>query len=393
MEYESIYESEYETCNKFVLKANSTFLFFITIVYILNVLQIFIVKQYAMNIIMICSVLLFGGPVVIYFFKKAKIFSGLYYAYISATCMLLNICILYSFLTFHVILMFLFPAVIYMIYGNNKLIHYVVYSSMVIMVISHILSCYLGVNPEEPFTDMHNIIVFGLLPKLLIYAALMYAFLFESRHHHQMLRRVVNYSEDMRRTQEELVKAFAEICEAKSGQTGKHVKRVSLYVDIMAQQLGIQNPERECLAIASMMHDVGKLKIPTDILDKEGKLTDDEYAAIKKHTEYGYELLKNSPGRTMELATQIALQHHERYDGHGYEHIQGDKIDYYSRIVAIADVFDALVSNRSYKEKWDPQKAYDIIIEGSGTQFDPQLVEVFKKCYPKFLQVLEQHKN
>lgn len=219
----------------------------------------------------------------------------------------------------------------------------------------------------------------------------MYAFLFETDHNNQMLRKVHSYARDMHDTQEELVRAFAEMCESKSGQTGSHVKRVSEYVDIMAQTLNIHGEERECLVTAAMMHDVGKLNIPAEILDKPGRLTPEEYAIIKKHTQYGHDLLKNSPGRTMEIASDIALNHHEKWDGTGYNGLAGDQISLYSRIMAIADVFDALVSKRSNKDKWTSEEARDEILRQKGKQFDPNLMEVFSECYPRFLDVMKAY--
>ncbi len=108
---------------------------------------------------------------------------------------------------------------------------------------------------------------------------------------------------------------------------------------------------------------------------------------LKKHTVYGYELLKNSPGRTMQIAAQIALNHHERWDGNGYAHVKGEDIDYYSRIMSIADVFDALVSKRSYKSAWSTDDAYNEIVSQAGKQFDPELIKTFTKVYPEFVKI------
>ena len=208
-----------------------------------------------------------------------------------------------------------------------------------------------------------------------------------------MLKSVYQYARDMYVTQYELVSSFSEISESKSGKTGQHIKRVAEYVAVMAEKVGITGKEKEALAIASMMHDVGKLMIPLEILDKPGKLTPEEYEEVKKHTQYGYDMLKNSPGSIMEMGKEIALEHHERWDGTGYAGKKGEEISYYGRIVAIADVFDALASSRSYKAGWDSQTAYDEIVSQSGKQFDPALIEVFKECFPEFLKILEKYKN
>jgi len=130
------------------------------------------------------------------------------------------------------------------------------------------------------------------------------------------------------------------------------------------------------------MHDIGKLLVPTEILEKPGRLTDEEYATIKQHTTDGGRLLENVDGDVMHLSRTIALDHHERWDGNGYaQEKAGEDISFEGRIVAVADVYDALTSRRSYKEAWDDRDAYNEIVRCSGTQFDPQVVEAFKRRY------------
>jgi len=184
------------------------------------------------------------------------------------------------------------------------------------------------------------------------------------------------------RIQEEVIVSLAEITEGKSEQTGQHIKRVSEYSRILATQMGMPEAAVENLRLASTMHDLGKLMIPSEILDKPGRLTDEEFAVIKKHPGYGEHLLHNVEGDTMTLARTVALEHHERYDGKGYPSGEkGDEISPEGRIVAVADVYDALTSRRSYKDAWDPKQAYDEIVRCSGTQFDPKVVEAFVAAY------------
>ncbi len=196
---------------------------------------------------------------------------------------------------------------------------------------------------------------------------------------------------DIFNTQETIILSFAEISESKSRQTGQHVKRVSEYVKIMAECVGYDENECNKIALAAMMHDVGKLMIPPEILEKPARLTPDEFNVIKTHVTYGEELLHNSYGEVMEMARRIALQHHERWDGHGYLGYMGENIDSLSRLVAVADVFDALVSKRSYKEGWSPDEAYAEIIRQKGTQFSPYAVDIFIKSYDKILEILEKY--
>ena len=198
-------------------------------------------------------------------------------------------------------------------------------------------------------------------------------------------------NENMFRTQESVILSFAEISESKSHQTGQHVKRVSEYTRIMAACDGYGESQCSEIALAAMMHDIGKLMIPPEILEKPGKLTPEEFAVIKTHVTYGSELLKNSPGEVMSMARKITLQHHERWDGNGYLGYRGEEIDYISTFVTVADVFDALVSKRSYKEGWPPEEAYAEIISQKGKQFAPHAVDIFIKSYDKILETLKRY--
>lgn len=193
------------------------------------------------------------------------------------------------------------------------------------------------------------------------------------------------------KTQEAVILSFAEISESKSHQTGQHVKRVSEYTRIMAACAGYSESQCSQIALAAMMHDIGKLMIPPEILEKPARLTDEEFAVIKTHVTYGDELLKNSPGEVMNMARRIALQHHERWDGNGYLGYKGEEIDYLARFVTVADVFDALVSKRSYKEGWAPKDAFNEIVEQRGKQFAPYAVDIFIKCYDDIYATLIQY--
>jgi HD-GYP domain-containing protein (c-di-GMP phosphodiesterase class II) len=196
----------------------------------------------------------------------------------------------------------------------------------------------------------------------------------------------------LKKSQEEVLVSLAEITEEKSGQTSSHIRRVSEYVRILAPSFGFTGNELEYLSIASMLHDIGKLLVPEEILEKPGKLTPEEFRVMKLHTTDGEKLLHNAPGRIMEYARVIAAEHHERWDGTGYmKGLKGADIHLEARITSVADVYDALVSRRSYKAAMTPEKAYDIIVSESGKQFDPAVVDAFKKCFEAFLQVMNRY--
>lgn len=199
-------------------------------------------------------------------------------------------------------------------------------------------------------------------------------------------------ADETNRIQEEMIVSFAEITENKSAQTGNHVKRVSEYSRILAEQLGLSDEECERIRLASTMHDIGKLMIPSEILEKPARLTDEEFAVIKEHSSYGGELLEHVEGDIMQLARTIALDHHERPDGRGYpDGKKQEDISFEGRIVAVADVYDALTSKRSYKQAWDPKQAYDEIVKNSGTQFDEKVIKAFKEAYPKIEAARERY--
>ncbi len=201
-------------------------------------------------------------------------------------------------------------------------------------------------------------------------------------------------ADETSRIQGEMIVSFAEITENKSGQTGGHIRRVAEYTKVLARELGFSPDEVEKLGLASTMHDIGKLIIPAEILDKPGKLTDEEFRIIKTHTTYGGQLLEHVEGDILGLARTIALEHHERPDGRGYPAgLKGDGISMEGRIVAVADVYDALTSRRSYKEAWDAERALQEIVRGSGTQFDSRVVEAFQSAYPEIQRIRSQYRD
>lgn len=198
-------------------------------------------------------------------------------------------------------------------------------------------------------------------------------------------------ADETARIQEQVIVALAEITENKSGQTGQHVRRVAEYTRILADELGYPAERLDDIRLASTMHDIGKLLVPVEILEKPGRLTDEEFATIKEHTTDGGRLLENVDGDIMRLSRTIALDHHERWDGAGYAQGKaGEDISFEGRIVAVADVYDALTSKRSYKEAWNGEEARDEIVRGAGTQFDPQVVAAFERRYADIDAVRER---
>lgn len=192
-------------------------------------------------------------------------------------------------------------------------------------------------------------------------------------------------------TRLDIIRRLGRACEFRDNETGAHIERMSRYSYLLGLAAGLNNEQADMLLNASPMHDVGKIGIPDAILLKPGKLTDEEFAIIKTHPVIGGHILAGSNTALLQLAETIALTHHEKWDGTGYPlGLKGDDIPLEGRIVAIADVFDALTSNRLYKKTWRIEDAAEFITKNSGTHFDPTLVALFVTTLPKILQVRDQ---
>ncbi len=201
---------------------------------------------------------------------------------------------------------------------------------------------------------------------------------------------IVTLQEELEHTQEELIFKMGEITEARNEETAYHVKRVALYSELLGKLYGLDDIEVKYLTAASPMHDIGKVGIHDDILLKPGKLTEEEWAIMQTHTQIGYELFKESKRPLLQAAATIAHEHHEKYDGSGYPRgLKGEDIHIYGRITAVADVFDALGTERSYKRAWSDEKIFAYFKEQRGKHFDPQLVDLFFAHLDKFLEIRE----
>lgn len=189
--------------------------------------------------------------------------------------------------------------------------------------------------------------------------------------------------------QNEIIYTITEIVKNRSNSTGSHSRRVSEITRILAEKLGYSEENVESIYMASMMHDIGKIAIEDSILLKPGKLTTEEFDKIKKHTTTGYNILKNSKLPLLKLAADIAHYHHERYDGKGYpDGKKGGEISKECEIVAVADVFEALISKRCYKDPWPREKVIQYFKENSGTQFSPDIVEALLSNEEKISNVI-----
>jgi PAS domain S-box-containing protein len=202
----------------------------------------------------------------------------------------------------------------------------------------------------------------------------------------------VRAEQQLERSKTEIIERLVRASEHRDDDTGIHVVRMARYCEALAEALGL--PQEQCHFIwtAAPMHDIGKIGIPDRILLKDGKLTEEEFEVIKTHTTIGADVLSGSTLELVQMAERIALTHHERWDGTGYPHgLKGEEIPLEGRICAICDVFDALTSDRPYKQAWPLKEAIAQIKKGAGNHFDPRLVEVFLSILPRIKAIRDEY--
>lgn len=206
---------------------------------------------------------------------------------------------------------------------------------------------------------------------------------------------------EIRETNEFMIDALSSVVESRSAETGDHTKRIKYYTRIMLKYLvenfpeyGVTAAKADAIARASVLHDIGKIGIPDAVLLKPGRLTAEEYETMKAHTTIGCEILekfyRNQTTEFYRYCYDICRHHHERWDGRGYpDHLAGDDIPISAQIVAVADVYDALVSPRVYKSSFTNEKAFEMIVNGECGQFSPDILKCFELAKEDFFNIME----
>ncbi|MEO5365926.1 MAG: two-component system response regulator [Magnetococcus sp. WYHC-3] len=193
-------------------------------------------------------------------------------------------------------------------------------------------------------------------------------------------------------TRLEVIRRLGRAAEFRDNETGLHVIRMSHYTRLLAEAMNLSQDWVTLIFNAAPMHDIGKIGIPDNVLLKPGKLDEQEWQIMRKHAEYGAQIIGEHHSELMKLSREIALSHHEKWDGSGYPlGIRGADIPLSGRIVAIADVFDALTSHRPYKKAWTVERAMEVILQDSGTHFDPELTPLFRTILPEVLEIKEKY--
>lgn len=205
---------------------------------------------------------------------------------------------------------------------------------------------------------------------------------------------VAERTRELVETQMEIIHRLGHAAEYKDNETGNHIIRMSLYAQVLARRAGLSVDEQEMVTRAAPMHDIGKIGIPDRILLKPGPLTPEEWQVMRTHAEIGADLLAGSSSPLIQMALTIALTHHERWDGNGYPRkLAGTDIPLVGRIVAVADVFDALTSVRPYKHAWTVEEATVEMLSGSGRHFDPELLSLFFSDMTEILEIRQRYQE
>ncbi len=195
-------------------------------------------------------------------------------------------------------------------------------------------------------------------------------------------------AEELKRTRLQIIQRLGRAAEYRDNETGLHILRMSHFSQVIALAYGLSPKRAEDLLHAAPMHDIGKIGIRDDILLKPGKLTDEEFKEMQRHPLIGAEILGDADSQLLKLAQQVALYHHEKWDGTGYPHgLKGEAIPLEARIVALCDVFDALTSTRPYKSAWSIEDTMAHLQAQKGKHFDPQLVDLLEQELPKILEI------
>lgn len=361
---------------------------FMLLVALLNITGVFTIAPLPLYLTTVISVFNFILPTL--FYNILKIHSTKIRYFILAIVVIQS-GLQYAALSYHTIIMLVFPLIMACLYNEKKYVIYTAILTMPMIVISHLAAFYLKIVPDEPLITLKGTILYGIVPRTIeIFAVVILCYTISDRIE-KLVNTLASKNRELYEDQENLILAVSQIIENKSENTGQHVKRVSEYTEVLCKCLGFNDEDSWKISLAAMMHDVGKLMIPESILEKPGKLTAEEFEIVKKHTQYGKQMLETSPGELFKLSTDIAYNHHEKWDGTGYRGVKGEDTPVCARCVALADVFDALVSRRAYKEPWPPEKAYEEIVSQRGKQFDPTVVDAFVQNFNKFKGIMMRY--
>ena len=359
-----------------------------TFIYLLDIIGVFVVNLKIMTIAYVGSAMLLLLPTfLINVCKQNKSyikFVNVFVAVIFTTLLSIT-------LTYHVVVIYVYPIAIASLYFSKKLNMLSTGLTVAGVSVGQLAAYYLDTLQDDNFLTLDYVVVFGILPRALVLIAIAAIFTMLSDRTSRLLNSLLKKETALNHFHKEMVMGFATLVENKDGSTGGHIKRTTTYVKLLAEELrnrGIYQEELtdeylENLYKAAPMHDIGKIAVPDLVLQKPGRLTDEEFQIIQEHTVRGGEIIKETFGHLenqqyTKMAYEVARYHHEKWNGKGYpEGLKRKEIPLCARIMAITDVFDAVSEKRCYRDAMPLEQCFEIITDGSGQAFEPLLVEVF----------------
>lgn len=390
-EENSILMDNEKQANRIVAKVMGTTFVIFTLIYLLNVWGVFEIRAWVMNTAYFgsCVILLF--PTLLTFILKVE---KPYVKYINVIGAALFVTLLSVTLTYHVVVIYVYPIAIASLYFSKKLNILATVLTVIGVSVGQLAAFYLDTLQDDNFTVLFDTLLWGIVPRAMVLTAMAIIFTMLCGRTVALLTRLTKTAEGLAIYHEEMVMGFATLVENKDGSTGGHIKRTTEYVKLLAEELRKRGHYKETLTkayiknlcMAAPMHDIGKIAVPDVILQKPGRLTEEEFTQIKLHAENGGRIIQETFGHLQneeytKIAYEVARFHHEKWNGRGYpEGLKRKEIPLSARIMAVADVFDAISEKRCYRDAMSMDQCFDIILEGSGQDFDPIIAEVFLDC-------------
>lgn len=363
-----------------------TFIFF-TLVYILNLLGIFVIDAIPMNIAYFTgSILLLMPRLLNKLFGTESDKLKYIYVSLSAAYLLVITCVL----TFHVVLMYIYPIAIAGVYFSKKVTRFSAAITSIVTIAGQLIAFCIG-RPDYNFPDIKSLVIYGIVPRLIILICLSALFEHITQRTSALLKEdATNYEKQLVYSRN-MIYGFATLVENRDENTGGHIKRTSVYSELLARKLkekGVYSNELtedfiNSMAMVAPLHDIGKIAVPDSVLCKPGRLTDEEFTIMKSHSARGGEIIRETFSGIEDesfkaMAYEVARYHHEKWNGRGYpEGLSGEEIPLSARIMAVADVFDAVSEKRCYRDAMPLDECFAIISDGIGRDFDPIVAETF----------------
>ena len=388
MEENHVLMENEKQANRIVAKVMGTTFLIFTLVYLLNILEIFVIKHEIMNTAYIFSSVLLLVPAVLTYGLKVE--KG-YIKYINVINAAMFVTLLSITLTYHVVVIYVYPIAIASLYFSKKL--NIIATVLTVMGVSagQLLAFFLETLPDDNFLRLYDTVIWGIVPRAIVLTAVAVIFTMLCSRTVTLLSNLTKATDELTLYHNEMVMGFATLVENKDGSTGGHIKRTTMYVKSLAEELRQRGYYKDVLTkdyiknlcMAAPMHDIGKISVPDVILQKPGKLTLEEFEIIKQHTVSGGRIIQETFGHLenkqyARMAYEVAHFHHEKWNGSGYpEGLKQEEIPLCARLMAIADVFDAVSEKRCYREAMPLEQCFRIIADGSGKDFEPLLADVF----------------